>query len=155
MLTLPKPSSHQLPGALILCLLTLLLFTSLRTCAPAQITQLPAVKTTVPIPKPPRGNIDPALPVLALAQSPPHVQRVVQHLRTIKSWNPLAGFRGGRTFRNLEGVLPKRAVYREYDVLPNLAGVPRGAERIVVDATRRNFYYTSDHYTTFTQILLP
>jgi guanyl-specific ribonuclease Sa len=83
------------------------------------------------------------------------VQRVVQHLRTIKSWNPLTGFKGGRIFRNLEGVLPKKAIYREYDVLPHLAGVPRNAERIVVDATRRNFYYTTDHYSTFTQILLP
>ncbi|MFK8162806.1 MAG: hypothetical protein AB8H12_10125, partial [Lewinella sp.] len=51
----------------------------------------------------------------------PHVQRVVQHLRTIKGWNPLTGFKGGRIFRNLEGALPKRAVCREYDVLPNLA----------------------------------
>lgn len=155
MLTLPKSSSNQLSGALILCLLTLLFLTFLRTCGRAQTTQLPAVKTTVPTPKPPPGNIDPAIPILALTQAPPHVQKVVQHLRTVKDWKPLAGFKGGRTFRNFEGILPKVGTYREYDVRPLVTGMPRNAERIVVDASRRNFYYTTDHYSTFTQIQLP
>ncbi|MEL7160535.1 MAG: ribonuclease domain-containing protein [Bacteroidota bacterium] len=155
MLTLPKPGSNPLPGALFLCLLTLLFLTSLRTCDRAHTSQLPAVKTTVPAPKPPLGNIDPTIPVLAFAQARPQVQRVVQYLRQITHWKPLKGFKGGRTFRNLEGRLPQGPAYREYDVHPLVPGVGRGAERIVVDATRRNFYYTTDHYNTFTQILLP
>ena len=155
MLTLPKSSSPTLPAITILCLLALLFLTSLRTCERAQTTQLPAVKTTVPPPKPPPGTIDPTIPLLALSQAPPHVQKVVQHLRSAKHWNPMAGFKGGRLFRNFEGVLPKGATYREYDVRPLVTGVPRNAERVVVDATRRNFYYTTDHYSTFTQILLP
>lgn len=155
MLTHQKTSSPTLPAITILCLLTLLFLSSLRTCGRAQITQLPAVKTTVPTPKPPPGNIDPAIPIFALAQAPPHVQKVVQHLRTVKHWKPLAGFKGGRTFRNFEGILPKVGTYREYDVRPLVTGMPRNAERIVVDASRRNFYYTTDHYHTFNQILLP
>lgn len=155
MLSLPKPGSNQLPGALLLCLLALLFLTSLRTCGRAHVTQLPAVKTTVPAPKPPPGKIDPALPVLVLSQAPPHVQKVVQHLRNVRHWNPLVGYRGGRIFRNLEGALPRGQTYREYDVRPLVTAVPRNAERVVVDASRRNFYYTSDHYHTFTQISLP
>lgn len=155
MLTHPKASSYPLLGGALLCLLGLLFFTSLRTCGSAQTIALPAVKATVPVPKPPPGNMDPTIPLMALAQAPPHVQRVIQHLRTIRHWNPLAGFRGGRIFRNLEGILPRGATYREYDVRPLVTGVPRNAERIVVDASRRNFYYTTDHYETFTQILLP
>jgi len=155
MLTLPKPSSPQLPAISILCLLTLLFLTSLRTCGRAQTAQLPAVKTTVPPPKPPPGNIDPAIPLLALSQAPPHVQKVVRHLRIVQHWKPLSGFKGGRIFRNFEGILPRGTTYREYDVRPLVTGVPRNAERIVVDATRRNFYYTQDHYSTFTQIQLP
>lgn len=155
MLTFPKPSSPTLPVLTLLCLLALLFLTSLRTCGPAQTIQLPAIKTTVPTPKPPPGNIDPTIPLMALSQAPPHVQRVIQHLRNVKHWNPMAGFKGGRFFRNLEGVLPKGTTYHEYDVRPLVPGVSRGAERIVVDATRRNFFYTTDHYSTFTQILLP
>jgi guanyl-specific ribonuclease Sa len=163
MLTLSKSRSNLLPGVAIICLLTLLFFTSLRTCIStplsnhgrAQTTQLPAIKTTVPAPKPPPGNIDPAIPVMVLSQAPPHAQKVIRQLRNVTHWNPMAGYKGGRIFRNLEGTLPRSPVYREYDVRPLLQGMPRNAERIVVDATRRNFYYTTDHYNTFTQILLP
>jgi guanyl-specific ribonuclease Sa len=155
MLIHQKTSSPALPAITFLCLLALLFLTSLRTCGRAQITQLPAVKITVPAPKPPPGNIDPGLPLLALSQAPPHVHKVVQHLRNARHWNPMAGYRGGRIFRNLEGVLPKGQTYREYDVRPLVTGVSRGAERIVADASRRNFYYTTDHYHTFNQILLP
>jgi len=163
MLSLPKPASATLPGLAILCLLTLLFITSLRTCTSASSAgavrahnlQLPAVKTTVPAPKPPPGNIDPALPLMALSQAPAYVQKGIQHLRSVKHWKPLAGHKGGRIFRNFEGLLPKGTTYREYDLRPFVAGVPRNAERLVVDASRRNFYYTADHYQTFTQILLP
>jgi len=92
---------------------------------------------------------------MLLSQAPPHVQKVVRYLRTVRHWNPLAGFKGGRTFRNLEGILPKTTTYREYDVRPLVTGVGRGRERIVVDAVRRNFYYTKDHYGTFSKIQQP
>lgn len=155
MLSLPKPASAKLPGLFILCLLTLLFISSLRTCGRAHNTLLPAVKATIPAPKPPPGNMDPALPLMALSQAPAYVQKGIQHLRSVQHWKPLAGHKGGRIFRNFEGLLPKGTTYREYDVRPFVAGVPRNAERLVVDASRRNFYYTADHYQTFTQILLP
>ena len=159
MLSYSLPGSRLLPGLAVLCLLSLLLGTALRTCDRAQNQELshrlPAV-TSVPAPKPPSGKIDPTLPVVALAKAPEHVRKVIQHLRAnAPQWSNLKNYKGGRIFRNLEGRLPAATTYREYDVRPLVKGVPRGAERLVVDAGRRNFYYTTDHYGTFTKIRLP
>lgn len=90
-----------------------------------------------------------------MSQAPPYVQRVIQHLRHVRHWQPLRGFKGGRLFRNLEGKLPRGRTYYEFDVHPLQPGVSRGAERLVVDESKQLFYYTRDHYTNFTQILLP
>ena len=92
---------------------------------------------------------------LHLSQAPPHVQRVVDHLRTIRHWQPLRGFKGGRVFSNMRETLPRGRRYFEYDVHPLRPNVSRGAERLVVDESKTLFYYTRDHYTTFTQIRLP
>ena len=91
---------------------------------------------------------------LALKDAPRHVQRVVDHLRTVRHWRPLRGFKGGRVFRNLEGQLPRGRTYYEYDVHALRPGVSRGAERLVVDESKQLFYYTRDHYSSFVRIAL-
>lgn len=59
---------------------------------------------------------------------------------------------GGGEFENNERRLPVGS-YREYDVNPRRRGVDRGAERIVVSDDWK-FYYTNDHYRTFTQFIV-
>lgn len=150
----PRPS-----GLPFLCLaaataLALFLFTH-RGCARATSAALPPVSATVPVPaapKPTPPTVDPLLPAVALAQCPERVRAMVVHLRGAAGWASRPGIRGGRVFRNYEGVLPRAARYREYDVV---AGRPRTAERIVVSLDKSNFYWTQDHYRTFTPILLP
>jgi guanyl-specific ribonuclease Sa len=71
------------------------------------------------------------------------------------------GYEGGREFhnagRNGEESLPKRDAhdrpikYQEWDVNLKVAGVNRGAERLVTGSDG-SAYYTSDHYRTFTKI---
>jgi guanyl-specific ribonuclease Sa len=71
------------------------------------------------------------------------------------------GYEGGREFhnagRNGEESLPRRdahdrpITYQEWDVNPKVAGVNRGAERLVTGSDG-SAYYTSDHYRTFTKI---
>ena len=55
---------------------------------------------------------------------------------------------GGDYFSNREGLLPS-GNYKECDV--NYNGGYRNAERLVY-SDNGNIYYTSDHYTTFTQL---
>ncbi|WP_378187392.1 DUF6443 domain-containing protein [Aquimarina sp. W85] len=66
--------------------------------------------------------------------------------------------KGGVTFKNREGNLPKTdangkpVTYKEYDVNPApKAGQTRGTERMVTGSDGKT-YYTSDHYKTFTEI---
>lgn len=66
--------------------------------------------------------------------------------------------KGGVTFKNREGNLPKTdangkpITYKEYDINPApKAGQTRGAERMVQGSDGKT-YYTSDHYKTFTEI---
>jgi len=69
----------------------------------------------------------------------------------------MTGYQGGRTFLNIERVLPqgdkngKRIKYREWDVNPLMRGVNRGAERLVTgsDGTA---YFTDDHYRSFKKV---
>ncbi len=73
-----------------------------------------------------------------------------------------AGYEGGRVFHNFGGrdgeeSLPRRdshgraITYQEWDVNRKVAGVNRGAERLITgsDGTA---YFTSDHYRTFSKI---
>ena len=88
-------------------------------------------------------------------------QKAQDTLGTVRQTGaPPSGYRGGRTFAN-DGrgggqVLPRTKpdgspiTYNEYDVNPYTPGVNRGAERLVVGSDGRS-YYTSDHYTTFTE----
>jgi hypothetical protein len=95
-----------------------------------------------------------------------NVSRVPAYARIIanyvgKTGRVLNGYAGGRTFQN-DGrgggqALPKldpngkSIIYKEYDVHPQVQGVNRGAERVVIGSDG-NKYYTNDHYNTFTQI---
>jgi RHS repeat-associated protein len=70
---------------------------------------------------------------------------------------PLPGYEGGRTFQNrptsTNETLPPGS-YMEHDVYP-LVSLPgggyasRGAERLVINITSGNIFYTPDHYGTF------
>lgn len=142
-------SASAYPPVSALLLLCLLLFAGYRACHPGAAARidLPAA----PQPQPGTGIVG----TIGLSQAPRHVQRVVHHLRQVRHWQPLRGYKGGRSFQNYEGTLPRQRVYYEYDVHPLRPNVGRGAERLVVDESKTLFYYTRDHYTTFTQILLP
>jgi ribonuclease T1 len=68
-----------------------------------------------------------------------------------------AGYVGGRTFGNYEGLLPRGdssgdpISYKEYDVNPFQKGVDRGGERLVVGSDG-SAYFTNDHYSSFTPV---
>lgn len=55
---------------------------------------------------------------------------------------------GGDRFGNYEGRLP-RGSWRECDI--DTKGRPRGTKRLVYSDDRR-YYYTEDHYQTFTKV---
>lgn len=67
---------------------------------------------------------------------------------------PLPGYRGGKTFLNdgSQGSarLPEGPTYREWDLSPNVKGVPRDARRLVTGSDG-SAYYTTDHYLSFIQ----
>ena len=68
----------------------------------------------------------------------------------------VSGYKGGGTYRNVPTVsggqqLPTGVSYKEYDIHPYVQGQNRGAERLVMGSDN-SVWYTSDHYTTFTQI---
>jgi ribonuclease T1 len=77
-------------------------------------------------------------------------------LRLIKEGGPFPYPKDGSVFGNYERVLPRqpRGYYREYTVkTPRVKH--RGARRIVSGgkpAVSGEYYYTSDHYTTFQRI---
>jgi guanyl-specific ribonuclease Sa len=72
-----------------------------------------------------------------------------------------AGYEGGRVFHNggRDGaqVLPRtdaegRSIsYQEWDVNPKVAGVNRGAERLITGSDG-SAYFTADHYRTFKKV---
>lgn len=67
------------------------------------------------------------------------------------------GTRGGDTWQNREGLLPRtdaagvKIVYREWDVNPKRRGETRDAERIVTGSDAAA-WYTGDHYESFTRM---
>ena len=74
----------------------------------------------------------------------------------IKQGGPFPYAKDGIVFRNYEGVLPKekRGYYHEFTVItPGLRN--RGARRIITvgePALAEAYYYTDDHYATFSRI---
>lgn len=67
------------------------------------------------------------------------------------------GTRGGDTWQNREGTLPRTDVagakiaYREWDVNPKRRGETRDAERIVTGSDA-SAWYTGDHYRSFVRM---
>ena len=86
---------------------------------------------------------------IALAELPPEARET---LRAIRQGGPYAFDRDGVVFGNYERRLPKhpRGYYHEYTV--KTPGVrTRGARRIISGAPGE-YYYSADHYQTFTSI---
>jgi len=90
---------------------------------------------------------------IAVSQLPPEAQ---QTLMQIKRGGPFPYAKDGAVFGNYEGVLPKqkRGYYHEYTVkTPGARN--RGARRIVaggMPTVSAEYYYTADHYSTFSRI---
>lgn len=99
-----------------------------------------------------RTSIDPVsgLPWIDAAALPVQARTV---LVQIDRGGPYTYDKDGTTFRNAEGLLPKQPTgfYKEYTVV--LPGSnDRGPVRIVVGGTNEFFYWTTDHYETFSRI---
>ncbi|MCB0376579.1 MAG: hypothetical protein H6559_05415 [Lewinellaceae bacterium] len=137
-----------------LFLLYLLLFTVYRSCSRAGAADTAPGRVTNISPETPEpgGGAGVGIATLALKKAPEHVRKLIKYLKSSKYLHPPKGYRGGRVFRNREGILPKGKTYYEFDVHPVRPGVSRGAERLVVDQQKSVFYYTKDHYGTFTKI---
>lgn len=90
---------------------------------------------------------------VAVGNLPPEAQST---LRLVKEGGPFPYPKDGVVFGNYERILPRqpRGYYREYTVkTPRVRH--RGARRIVSGgdpATSGEYYYTSDHYSTFRRI---
>lgn len=71
----------------------------------------------------------------------------------IDQGGPFPYDRDGITFQNREGILPSRprGYYREYTVITPGAG-NRGARRIIA-GDDDEFYYTDDHYESFSRVV--
>ena len=65
-----------------------------------------------------------------------------------KHGHPKKGYKGGSTYVNKTGLLPKNTTYKEYDIFPKRKGVNRGIERIVIGKNGKA-YYTNNHYKSF------
>ena len=98
----------------------------------------------------------------ANAAVPAHVLRTLA-LVDAGEWPEAAnapGTKGGLTFRNNEGLLPRadrtgrRITYQEWDVNPKAPNRGRDAERIVTGRDG-SAWYTADHYRTFVKIRGP
>jgi ribonuclease T1 len=79
-------------------------------------------------------------------------EEAAQTLERIKSGGPFPYQQDGRTFGNRERLLPgqEQGYYREYTVkTPGLRH--RGARRIVAGRAGE-YYYTADHYRSFSRI---
>lgn len=74
-------------------------------------------------------------------------------LELIDAGGPFPYSKDGATFGNREGILPDEAggFYREYTV-PTPGEGDRGARRIVTGDHDSIFYYTDDHYDSFSRI---
>jgi ribonuclease T1 len=94
---------------------------------------------------------------IAIVSLPTEAQQV---LKKIQNRGEFPYRQDGQIFSNREGVLPKqsRGYYQEYTV-PTPGADNRGARRIVSGqgttgdaATSGEYYYTSDHYRSFSRI---
>jgi ribonuclease T1 len=91
--------------------------------------------------------------VVALNDLPHEAQKTIT---LIRQDGPFPYAKDGATFRNYEGVLPKRkhGYYHEFTV-KTVGKRNRSARRVVVGGeprTSREYYYTDNHYATFKRI---
>lgn len=88
---------------------------------------------------------------IAVADLPPEARET---LRLIDRGGPYPYRRDGVIFKNIEKRLPQqpRGYYREYTV-PTPGRTDRGARRIIAgEQPPLVFYYTADHYRSFSRI---
>lgn len=85
-------------------------------------------------------------------------KKVFEVIEYIKKYDKAPdGYVGGRQFMNYEKLLPQvdnkgnKIKYREWDVNPKIEGKNRGKERLVSNDDGV-FYYTNDHYQSFTEV---
>ncbi|SDS11035.1 ribonuclease domain-containing protein [Microlunatus soli] len=90
------------------------------------------------------------LPYISQDQLPAEARDTLQ---LIDDGGPFPYDKDGATFGNREGILPDEAngFYREYTV-PTPGEDDRGARRIVTGDQDTIFYYTDDHYDSFSRI---
>lgn len=97
------------------------------------------------------GGTDPesGLPIVQVFDLPPEA---AETLDLIDAGGPFPEDRDGVTFENREDLLPDHPVgyYKEYTV-PTPGSDDRGARRIVVGEAGE-YYYTGDHYRSFSRI---
>ena len=97
------------------------------------------------------GGTDPesGLPIVQVFDLPPEA---AETLDLIDAGGPFPEERDGVTFENREDLLPDHPVgyYKEYTV-PTPGSPDRGARRIVVGEAGE-YYYTGDHYRSFSRI---
>jgi ribonuclease T1 len=99
-----------------------------------------------------KAGVDPdsGLPYIAQDQLPPQAR---QTLKLIDKGGPYPYSKDGVVFHNREGVLPHESdgYYHEFTV-PTPGADTRGARRIVTGDHNTIFYYTDDHYDSFSRI---
>jgi ribonuclease T1 len=90
-----------------------------------------------------------AMSEVSVSDLPSEAQRT---LELIKKGGPFPYARDGITFGNRENMLPRqrRGYYHEYTV-PTPNATNRGKRRIIV-GMQGEYYYTDDHYRSFSQI---
>lgn len=96
-------------------------------------------------------NAPVGMPLIAIGELPPEARDTIN---LIWSDGPYPFDKDDTTFQNREGFLPDeaRGYYREYTVItPGLNH--RGARRIVAGA-EGELYYTSDHYESFSWVVV-
>jgi ribonuclease T1 len=92
----------------------------------------------------------PTIPIVSLSQLPPEAKTTII---LIQKGGPFPyPKKDGTVFSNFERRLPRasRGYYREYTV-PTPGARNRGARRIV-SGQQQEYYYTGDHYATFSRI---
>jgi ribonuclease T1 len=105
--------------------------------------------TTSPSTPPATEDPESGLPIVQLDDLPPEAART---LELIDAGGPFPEDRDGITFENREDLLPDHPMgyYREYTV-PTPGSDDRGARRIIA-GDGGEFYYTGDHYSSFSRI---
>ena len=115
------------------------------TVPPTKTPRPTATATQVAVPR----TID-GVPTILYDDLPDQAKDTID---LIDQGGPFPFDRDGITFQNREGLLPSRprGYYREYTVITPGAG-NRGARRIIA-GDDDEFYYTDDHYESFSRVV--